>query len=321
MKQALLECDFYRETGSRFRMLNLLGESKKTLKGNKYGYLTKVLYMLPSTYAAEFLQGENAQKIVAAVADKFGISRKELSSMIEAHNACLFADKCREDCLAKTSGHLAMTDSQHYMFAKTCLWLANPQWFADQVQVEVGRLEMQAIRKTKKDGMRWRTAVRLNGGTDVAWEDTVMRSVIEEYPSTAWYDYTKIEQRMMRYMTGQSWPRPYTLTFSAGSSNDLAVDRVRKAGGNVAVVVRDRVSGWDNRGDLTDTHPGDDDDLRFLDPPSVWVLLKPMGSARKSTSRFIRKDLREQMVRSMAASRRRFKNRVLGAPAYHYQTD
>lgn len=303
MKEALLECDFYRETGSRFRMLNLLGESKKTLKGNKFGYLTKVLYMLPSTWALQFLAGENAQVIVAAVADKFGVSREELTVRIESHNACPFADKCKVDCLAKTSGHLAMSDSQHYMFAKTCMWLADPQWFSEQVRYEVGRLEQQAARKGHRENTRWRTAVRLNGGTDIAWEETSMRSVIEEFPSIQWYDYTKVETRMVRYMIDPTWPKPYSLTFSAGSSNDLAVYRVKASGGNVAVVVRDRVTGWDGKGDMSGTHPGDDDDLRFLDPPNVWVLLKPMGSARTSKSRFIRKDLREQRLRIRAAIR------------------
>jgi len=309
-KPCLLEAPFNRVTGQPFRLVNLLGESKKTVKGLTKKYLTRVLYMLPAKTAAGLVDSPEGQAIVKAVSDKFKIRHEWLTERVREHNACPSADKCKYDCLAKTSGHLAMTDNQLFMFAKTCLYLSNPHWFADQLDKEITFLTAQVERKAKKESEVWRGAVRLNGGTDLHWEENATAHLFGQHPTIAFYDYTKIEERMQDYLCGL-FPANYSLTFSAGSSNDRAVARVFNRGGNVAVVLHDR-------SDATEwCIDGDENDLRFRDKVGCWVLLSPKGwvAKRNRTYGFIRKNFREQEVR-MAAQGHSAKRADWGTPEW-----
>ena len=93
---------------------------------------------------------------------------------------------------------------------------------------------------------------------------------MELFPNVIFYDYSKHFKRMIKYLKGQL-PSNYHLTFSRNEANDFQTTQVLKAGGNVAVVFRDK---------LPETYKGykvisgDEHDLRFLDDKNVVVGLK-----------------------------------------------
>ena len=103
-----------------------------------------------------------------------------------------------------------------------------------------------------------------------------------EFSNVQWYDYTKIQARMMRYLEGKM-PSNYHLTFSKSENNWDKCLEVLKHGGNVAAVFNklpETFMGYD-------VIDGDKSDLRFLDPFNVIVGLKAKGMARKDKSGFV----------------------------------
>lgn len=138
-------------------------------------------------------------------------------------------------------------------------------------------------------------AIRLNVFSDWIWErqkvtvsDEIAsrygivageyKNLMEVFPETQFYDYTKHYKRMAR-------PRPsnYHLTFSLTEVNAHQARTVLDAGFNVAAVMRDPTGtlfGYD-------VIDGDEHDLRFLDPNPVVIGLHPKGALTKEESPFV----------------------------------
>lgn len=314
-----IDYGFNRVTGQPFRQVNLLGGSVKTKKGEKWRVDTKVLYMLPAQKCRELVQKPTGmlilKRIVALSMEVPWLPTTSEESLLEkafVWNACTHADKCKEDCLATTSGHLSLDDNQMFMLAKTLLFLAFPHAFEDQLHLEIERHGDDVYRRNQRAKQRgcrlpkWEAAVRLNGGADIEWS----KDLYTRHRDVIYYDYTKVESRMTAYLGGSTYPENYYLTFSWGSSNDRAVARVLLGGGNVAVVVRDpglrglyKTDGV-RVGDRTvrvpegteDTpHYGDVSDIRYRDPQGSLIFLSPKGPVAKKdrTTGFVKRDVVE----------------------------
>jgi len=116
---------------------------------------------------------------------------------------------------------------------------------------------------------------RLNGTSDVRWE---LHGIIEEFPHVQFYDYTKIINRNIGHLPN------YHLTFSRSESNALDVALAFSRGMNVAIVFRKPLPlAYMNRKVID----GTEHDLRFLDPPNVWVSLNAKGKGKKDTTGFV----------------------------------
>ncbi len=136
-----------------------------------------------------------------------------------------------------------------------------------------------AIRKSQKAGLK--AVFRLNGTSDIRWEQYAVvkdgveyRNVMEAFPTTQFYDYTKLTNR--NYV-----PSNYHLTFSRSETNYMETVRMM-AQMNVAVVfdeIPDKYMG------IT-VVDGTETDLRFLDPSFVIVGLKANGKAKKDQTGF-----------------------------------
>ena len=111
-----------------------------------------------------------------------------------------------------------------------------------------------------------------------------VKSLIHAFPEIEAYDYTKITKRALQWAAGLL-PSNYHITFSKSESNDDDVERVIKAGGNVAVVFSGKT--------LPDTWQGvkvingDESDVRFFDESGVIVGLKAKGEAKTDQSGFV----------------------------------
>ncbi len=142
--------------------MNLLSVSAdaKTIKGEKKGYLTGILYLLP--------------------ADSSGIT-----------NVCANATPgCKASCL-NTAGRGAFSSVQAGRMRKTKWFVEDRTTFVQTLIEDVDRL----ARKTKKLGFK--PAVRINGTSDIYG---LARVSAEANPTVQHYDYTKVAEPWKRVL-------------------------------------------------------------------------------------------------------------------------
>lgn len=273
----------------RLRLLTV--NNTKTAKGTKQGYLTGVLHLAPYK--------------------------------LSGYNVCPMADiaGCWKGCLNTAGrggigkGALVTYDSiesgtltnrvQQARIRRTRLFMENRNEFMRQLVADIQKLWWVA----KKQGLK--PAVRLNGTSDIRWEDIEVRiedpkgtgfdtwsSVFTRFPHIQFYDYTKLPNR------GRALDIPnYHLTFSYSHKPEYLpyVEKAIKAYGdkvNIAVVHH----GFGNLSPASSLHwrhglpsplnhrrivNGDAHDLRFLDPKGCVVALKAKGNAKKDASGFV----------------------------------
>jgi len=224
----------------------------KTVKGEKLGYTTYIMYLAPHT--------QNSKGI----------------------NLCSHASKgCAKACLFG-SGAARFEGVQNGKRNKTEYYLADKKNFMLQLVKEISKAEklhglIQGEKQYKKNGidvLRYKNfAVRLNGTSDIPFEKIKLDNglnIFETFPNVQFYDYTKNPTRFAKVR-----PNNYHLTFSRSEDNDTITLDLLSKGNNVAIVfgVRDVK-------DLPTTYKGykvingDETDLRFLDETNVVVGLK-----------------------------------------------
>lgn len=133
-------------------------ENAKTVKGQKLGYLTGILYLAP--------------------ANESGVL-----------NTCQYASSgCKQDCLF-TAGR-GIFESVHNARVKKTEWLArNRAGFLEQLRKDIKALARSARRQ------KLIPAIRLNGTSDLAWIPMMMS---REFPDIQFYDYTKLPKPWLR---------------------------------------------------------------------------------------------------------------------------
>ena len=170
----------------------------KTIKGEKFGWKTGILYLAP------FTQNETGK------------------------NVCSHATKgCAEACLFG-SGRGSLSNVEKGRVNKTNYFFAMRDLFLTQLVSEISFLDAQAKMLDEK------LCIRLNGTSDLAWEKFKVRddkTIMELFPDVKFYDYTKNHLRFKRVL-----PKNYHLTFSRSESNDDKVDEILAMGQNVAIV-------------------------------------------------------------------------------------
>jgi hypothetical protein len=220
----------------------------KTVKGEKYKYKTAILYLSPANTISHTLT-------VCPLAELAG---------------CKFA------CL-NTAGRGQMNSVQAGRQRKTLLFFLDPELFMTLLK----RNLVNAKKRALKEG--YRLAVRLNGTSDIQWENTGLIDAIVTHGAVP-YDYTKIPKRLDKIKMSS-----YHLTLSYSRANKRYQDMVEKAmvthpEVNVAVVFRKELPKTFLGREVI---CGDNTDLRFLDPKGVVIGLTAKGKAKKDTSGFV----------------------------------
>lgn len=179
--------------------MKLLGTgNSKTVKGEKKGWTTYVMYLSP---------------------------HKQNS---KGKNLCPKAsDGCSEACLF-TAGRGRMKSIQEARIRKTELFLDDKHSFITQLSDELATTTLRHIKKKEN------YCVRLNGTSDVPWENVKYDSglnVFEIHSHIQFYDYTK-DPRRVRKNTQSN----YHLTFSRSENNQDECMKLLNEGYNVAMV-------------------------------------------------------------------------------------
>ena len=183
---------------SYYKSTLLTTDNHKTIKGEKLGYITYIMYMSPYT--------QNSKGI----------------------NLCPHASKgCSEACLFKSGFGGMYNGVQRGRINKTEWYLENREEFMNKLDKEIGN----AIKRNKDKAI---PVFRLNGTSDIRWEKIKVRegkNIFELYPDVQFYDYTKNPKRFEVEL-----PANYDLTFSRSETNDKHAMAILKKGYNVAMV-------------------------------------------------------------------------------------
>jgi hypothetical protein len=243
------------------KLLNI-DANPKTVKGQKLGYMTAILYLAPFK-----LSGYQ----VCPMAELAGCVGDCLNTAGRGGMAPLSAESVTID------GHTVRLNSvQRARIARTRWFFENRESFMDQLFMEIHRF----VKKARRLGLI--PVVRLNGTSDIRWENVFpangANNIFQVFPEIQFYDYTKIPNRKI------SAYKNYHLTFS-NSARPEFVEIAEKArqyyGDSISFVsvFKAKVipTGWVN---------GDESDLRFLDPAGSNIGLIAKGRARKSNSGF-----------------------------------
>ncbi len=218
----------------------LTRNNTKTMKGEKLGYRTYILYMSPFTFNSK------------------GI------------NVCSHASKgCAESCLVG-SGFGGMYNTVKEGRLKKTEWFLNDRVsFLNKLRTEIEKAILLNDMANKKSDVKTILTFRLNGTSDLVYEKYRVfegdKNIFELFPDVQFYDYTKNYKRFENEL-----PKNYHLTFSRSETNDVKAMEVLKAGFNVAMVFDKLPTHY--RGFKVIN--GDIDDLRFLDEKNCIVGLK-----------------------------------------------
>lgn len=234
-------------------LMNLITtQNAKTIKGEKLGYTTGVLYLAPHTQAGK--------------------------------NVCAFASKgCAKACLF-TAGRGVYQRIKDSRIRKTKDFFQSPKEFIEILAGDIYTL----IRKCDREGQL--PAIRLNGTSDLPWESfggNFGSSLMERFPKVQFYDYTKNPNRMKSFLRG-NFPSNYHLTFSRSETNNAICEEILKMGGNVAYVFSTARSKELPKKHLGfNVVNGDEHDLRFLDKNNSIVGLRGKGKAKYDKTNFV----------------------------------
>lgn len=213
----------------------------KTVKGEKMGYQTYILHLAPAR--------------------------------LSGYQVCPMASAgCAAACL-NTAGRGRFTRTQEARIRKTRWFFEDRGAFMAQLVKDIAA----AIRKSDRENMI--PVIRLNGTSDLRWEDQPVLgygNVMELFSAVQFYDYTKLVNR-------KDLPTNYHLTFSRSEENENNAEAMLALGFNVAAVFQKLPATYLGVPVIS----GDDTDLRFLDPKGVVVGLTAKGKAKKDGSGFV----------------------------------
>lgn len=248
------------------KKLLAIDTNAKTVKGQKYGFMTGILYMAPHT-----ISGQNVCPMATiAACDK----------------ACLYS-----------AGRGAFNSVQQSRIDKAKWFHADRESFMVQVVRNIEGL----IKKAKANDMT--PLVRLNGTSDIRWESipvtyngTTYANVMSLFPEVQFYDYTKLANR-------KNVPSNYDLTFSYSGTPAYQkyVEQAKASGMRIAAVFRN-VEDIPATFLALDCVDGDDSDIRHMDPQGVVVALYAKGAAKNDTTGFVVDSVKGQARRVIPVS-------------------
>lgn len=230
-----------------------LDTNAKTIKGEKYGIKTAILYLMP--------------------ANGSGVQLCPMAATAQCERACLF-----------TAGRGAMSNVMLSRLRKTLFFNQYRELFMLQLVKEIAALRTKA----KRNGFK--LIVRPNGTSDIRWENIPVNgaeNIMALFPDIQFYDYTKLANRK-----NVPANYDLTFSYSGVPAYQSQVSKAIASRERIAVVFRNRatVDAMLANGESFMGLPivdGDDSDIRHLDPKGAIVALYAKGKARNDQSGFV----------------------------------
>lgn len=231
---------------------NLLSISSdsKTVKGEKLGFLTGILYLAPA----------NTTKYNTCA----------MAIMADCAVACLYS-----------AGRGAFNSVQTGRINKTIWFFEEQETFMLQLYKNI----ISLINKAKRLGLT--PLIRLNGTSDIKWENVSLTingkyyaNIFEVFPELQFYDYTKIANR--------DTPANYDLTFSYSGvlKYQKYVNIALSKGMRIAVVFR-TINAIPKQFIGLAVIGGDNSDIRHVEPQNTVVALYAKGAAKNDNTGFV----------------------------------
>ena len=233
----------------RYNLLSVSNDPK-TMKGEKKGYLTGILYLAPAN--------------------------------LSGHNVCPDSTAgCRAVCLNTAGLGGVFNTIQVARKRKTELFYKQKDVFFHFLQKDITKLQEEAKRR------HLIPCVRLNGTSDLPFEK-IAPYIFTSNRGVKFYDYTKTVRRYSEWLNKPAFQN-FHLTLSSHENMGIeTIDEVLIRKGTVTVVFstpKSKELPLTYKG-----HPvynGDESDLRFLDKKGHIIGLKAKGKARQDTSGFV----------------------------------
>lgn len=235
----------------RIKLLSI-DTNAKTVKGQSEGYLTGILYIAPAN--------------------------------LSGYNTCALAAKagCINACLNTAGLGGVYSSIQNARIAKAKLFFEDRNTFMQNIVKDIELLIKRAAAKG------FTPLVRLNGTSDIKWENVPLTvngidypNIFAVFPEIQFYDYTKIPNR-------DNLPENYDLTYSYSGvlSYQKYLDIAIAKGMRIAAVFRTEKN-IPKRFKGMLCIPGDNTDIRHIEPKGVIVALYAKGKAKKDYSGFV----------------------------------
>lgn len=237
----------------------LTKQNAKTIKGEKLGYETFILYLAPHK------QNTTGKNLCASA-----------------------SEGCIKACLY-TAGRGKMSNVQTARMNKANMFVEERDKFLAYLYSE-----LMVISKSKKN---LTPCIRLNGTSDILWENIKFngKTMMEHFPDLQLYDYSKHHKRVIN----NTIPNYHLTFSRSESNHELAKEVLEAGKDIAVVVteeLKNTILDKYTNGVYIFTGynmiDGDDHDLTFIHPKYSILLLKAKGDATKDDSGFVIKDLK-----------------------------
>jgi len=226
----------------------ILGESSaKTIKGEKIGYLTGIVYLVPD-------------EIICPLARLAG---------------------CFEGCL-KSAGRGAFNSVQLAREAKTKYFYEHQQAFLLSFAADVWSLVNKAKRLGLNPLVRPNGTSDIPYENLIVHDG---KNIFQLFPDVQFYDYTKHPSRTLEGKTLNNYDLTYS--FSAITPKPISIKGLTNPNNSRTAVVFAKQSDIPSNFRGWPVVDGDDTDVRHIEPKSVVVALYAKGKAKHDTSGFV----------------------------------
>ena len=226
----------------------LLGTSStKTIKGEKMGYLTAILYLTPND---------------------------DLCPLAKLAG-------CMEGCLY-TSGRGAFNSVQQARKSKTEFWYTNQKSFLFSLCVDIWTLREKAQKNNQKLLVRLNGTSDIPWENYIVYK---AETIFQLFPDVQFYDYTKHPSRNLQGKTYSNYDLTYS--FSSITPKPISIKGLTNKDNSRVAVVFQRKEDIPLSFRSWEVIDGDDTDVRHIEPKNVVVALYAKGKAKKDQSGFV----------------------------------
>lgn len=226
----------------------ILGESSaKTIKGEKIGYLTGIVYLVPD-------------EIICSMAKLAG---------------------CFEGCL-KSAGRGAFNSVQIARDAKTQFYYENREAFMLSLCADIWTLSRKAAKLDLTPLVRPNGTSDILYENIVVHNE---KTIFQLFPDVQFYDYTKHPSRKLQGKTAGNYDLTYS--FSAITPKPISIKGLTNPNNSRAAVVFQKQSDIPEKFRGWNVVDGDNTDVRHIEPKSVVVALYAKGKAKSDLGGFV----------------------------------